>query len=492
MKINSIRFKIRVLFIGILGIILVIYSTYLYFSLYFTLYDEIDDELYSKAEEIAKAIDLFTNLNETHSGDFLSKVKKVIILEEFPDPDEINPLQQQWLQKVDKLNLKDDYIDLLTIKGESLVRSNNLKRSLFFLNSTMVMDLKEGVPVYKNLKLNKLSIRAVSFPYFFQESELYIIQVGTSLKPTLHILKNRLIHILASIPIILLLSSLFGKVFVTRLLRPVFDITRTASKITNDNLSARVKNDHADEEMKYLVSAFNDMISRLESSFNAISDFSSQVAHELKTPLTIIKGESDIALRKERAKEEYQKAIKTILEETERMLKVIEGLLMLTKLDFPSKAFNFEQFNLIELLTEIYEQSRLLAVHKGIHVDINVSQEPLFISGDRLHLRRLFLNLIDNSIKYTDRNGNIRIVATKKDQKTVVSISDTGIGIAKEDLSKIFDRFFHIDRTGKNAVPSTGLGLSIAKSIVDIHNGFIEVTSKIGEGSTFTVSLPSI
>lgn len=492
MKIKSIKFKISVLFVALLGVILIIYSIYLYFSLYITLYDEIDDELYKKAKEVANAIDMYRDGIRTGSEDFISSVKKVIVLEDFPDPDRIGSYQLQWLQKVDLLNLKEDYIDFLNEKGESLVKSKNLKGSIIYLNSNMIEDIKEATPVYKSTKLYNKNIRAISIPYSDKNDTFYIIQVGTSLRPAIHLLKNRLIHILMSIPIILLISSLFGKMFVARLLKPVYEITKTASKITNENLSARVNGDRIDEEMKYLVDAFNKMISRLEISFKYISEFSSQVAHELKTPLTIIKGESDITLRRERDREEYIITIRLIMEETERMLRVIENLLLLTRLDFPSKAFSFEQLNLSELLKEIYEQAKILAFRKDITVDIDIKQDKLIIDGDKLHLRRLFLNLIDNAIKFTDQKGKILIAATAEDKKAIIEISDTGVGILEEDLSKIFNRFFHIDRTGKNNEPSTGLGLSIVKSIIDIHNGNIDVKSKPGEGTTFIISLPAL
>ncbi|UCB45508.1 MAG: GHKL domain-containing protein [Spirochaetota bacterium] len=488
MKIKSIKFKIRILFVALLGVFLTIYSIYLYFSLYVTLYDEIDDELYAKAKEIAKALDTYRE--RTIAEDFTSTVKKVIVFKDFPDPDDIEPYQLQWLQKVDSLNLKENYIDFLNANGKSLVKSNNLKNSLLFLNTNTIEGIKDGAPYYKRTKLNNKNIRVVSFPYRFENNSFYIIQVGTSLRPTIYLLKNRLIHILISIPIILLISSLLGKMFVTKLLKPVYEITKTANMITNENLSSRVNRDRIDEEMQYLVDAFNKMISRLESSFKYISEFSSQVAHELKTPLTIIKGESDITLRKERGREEYIKTIKLVMEETERMLKVIENLLLLTRLDFPLNAFNFEQVNLIELLKEIYEKSKILALHKDITVDMTVGLDKLLINGDKLHLRRLFLNLIDNSIKFTDYNGKIHITAAVEDKRAIITITDTGVGIVEEDLPKIFDRFFHIDRTGKLKEPSTGLGLSIVKSITDIHNGQIDVKSKSGEGTTFTILLP--
>lgn len=490
MRLNSIRFKISVLYVVILGIVLIFYSTFLYFSLHYTLYDELDNELNIKARETASTLDSYMDDFEEGQTEFLSAAKRIINLEDFPDPDQIDRLQRQWLQKVDKLNLKEDYINLLDAKGISLVRSNNLQKGLFVLSAKEIKKLQEKTPVFRNIKFDKRNLRIINVPFSYRPEELYVIQIGTSLKPIIHLLQIRLLHILVSIPIVLLTASLFGRIFAVRILRPVVEVTRTANKITHEDLSARVKAEHVDEEMKYLVAAFNNMISRLEQSFKYIVEFSSQVAHELKTPLAIIKGESDVALRKPRGTEEYKRVIRVTLEESERMHKVIEDLLLLAKLEYRPEYFEFERLELNEFLAQIYEQSRILAAAKDIAVIINTPAAKMFINADKLHLRRLFFNLISNSVKFTDQKGKIDITVRQEDNKAVISIADTGIGITGQDLPRIFDRFFHIDRTGKISEPSLGLGLSIAKSIVDLHYGHIDAKSIPGQGSIFTVTLP--
>ncbi|HUT65215.1 MAG TPA: ATP-binding protein [Spirochaetota bacterium] len=494
MGIHSIRFKIRVLFTALLGVVLIVYSTYLYFSLYFTLYGEIDDELLMKAKEVAAAIERYLNETGVGPGVLVPAVQKVMVIEDLPDPDEIDVLEEKWLQKVDLLNLKDDYMAFLNMHGEALVTSENLKGPIVALSEKTARSMRDDTPVYESTKRSGTSLRVISFPFVAGDNGYHIIQLATSLKPAIHILQNRLVQILASIPVILFISALLGRLFVAKLLKPVYEIARAASRITNENLSERVSDDRVDEEMKYLVDAFNEMISRLERSFRAISDFSSQAAHELKTPLTIIKGESDVALRKGRKREEYKKSIRTIVEEADRMLKVTEDLLLLTRLDFPSRAFNFETFNLAELLHEIGELVGVITTQKGLTLSLETAggsaDGAIEIRGNRLHLRRLFLNLIDNAVKFTNENGRILIITATEGPNAVVRVSDTGVGIEKEDLPKIFDRLFHSDRTGNQVQPGTGLGLSIVKSIVDIHNGSIDVSSTPGKGTTFTVSLP--
>jgi len=492
MKINSIRFKIGVLFVALLGILLVVYSVYLYLSLYISLYEELDEGLDAKAREISRTLELYMKRYGDGDGMDPEVVKKVIVFEEFPDPDELDVLQEQWVHRADILNLKDNFIAFLPDGGDAGVFSKNLQVPLFIPNAGEIENLREGIPVYTNTRVHSMKVRAVSYPHFFADNTLAIVQVGASLKTVTHLLRNRMIHIAFSIPVILLVASLFGRLFVSRFLKPVFEITSTARRISNENLSARVGKEQIDEEMKYLVDAFNDMISRLESSFSAVSDFSSHVAHELKTPLTIIKGESDIALRRERGREEYKEAIVTISEESERMLNVIEDLLLLTRLDFPERALSFERVDLVDLLRDLYEQNRSLRRKKRISMHLNVPADHIYVQGNSLHIRRLFINLLDNAVKYTGENGRIDIDATVLNEKVMVRISDTGEGITQEDLPKIFNRFYRSTSSRKQGIAGTGLGLSIVKSIVDVHHGSVEVVSTPGKGSSFTIVLPTM
>ena len=232
------------------------------------------------------------------------------------------------------------------------------------------------------------------------------------------------------------------------------------------------------------------MISRLEGSFKYIAEFSSHVAHELKTPLAIIKGETEVAMRKERNIEEYKILNRANLEEVERMLKIINDLLLLTSLDYRPEVFKFERFDLVEFLKDIYEQSKVLASQKDIAVILDMPDDGGHINGDKFHLRRLFFNLIDNAIKFTPKNGKIDIILKKKDKKAMISISDTGIGMPDECLPKIFNRFYRVDRMDKNIEHGSGLGLNIVQSIVKMHHGAIQATSHLNKGSTFIVTIP--
>jgi len=301
---------------------------------------------------------------------------------------------------------------------------------------------------------------------------------------------NKLLFILVPIPLTLLFGYIIGQMIVGKILKPIKEITDTANNITHEDLSLRVKADNVDEELRCLIEAFNGMVSRLGESFEYITDSSSYIAHELKTPIAIIRGESEFALKKEREKDEYKRVIDVNLQEAKRMLKIIEDLLLLTKMNYQPDVLKLEQIDLTQFIKIIYEQAKILASKKNIMVNIDIPEGAGVVNADELHLRRLFFNLIDNAIKFTPANGNIRISLKYEKQKAAVSIADTGIGIGKENLPKLFDKFFRIEGKVKDSSPSSGLGLSIAQSIVKLHKGEIAITSELGKGSIFTVLLP--
>ena len=300
--------------------------------------------------------------------------------------------------------------------------------------------------------------------------------------------KNKLFYILIPIPLTLLFGYYIGRLIIMRILKPIKKMTDTVKNITHEDLSLRVKAENVDEELGRLIEAFNDMVSRLGESFEYITDSSSYIAHELKTPIAIIRGESE--LQKERDKEEYKRVISVSLEETKRMLKIIEDLLLLTKMNYQPDVLKFERIDLTQFIRIIYEQAKILSSQKKITVNADIPEEAGMVSADELHLRRLFLNLIDNAIKFTPDNGSIGITLKYENQKAIVSIVDTGIGIEEENMPKLFEKFFRIEGKTKDNSPSSGLGLSIAQSIAELHGGEISVTSRAGQGSNFSVSIP--
>ena len=213
------------------------------------------------------------------------------------------------------------------------------------------------------------------------------------------------------------------------------------------------------------------------------------VAHELKTPLTIMKGESELALSKPLSSEEMQELVTTYLEETVRMSRIIDDLLTLAKADAGQITVQREPVKLEAIIRDLYEDALVLAVPGGLSVEL-VKAEPCVVAGDPARLRQLFRIMLTNAVQYNDAGGKIRMGCERTDGKALVSIEDTGIGIPPESLDKIFQRFYRVDQARTRVKGGSGLGLSLAKWIVESHGGRISVSSTPGKGSIFTVELP--
>jgi len=218
--------------------------------------------------------------------------------------------------------------------------------------------------------------------------------------------------------------------------------------------------------------------------------FVSDVAHELRTPLSIMSGELEVALRKERIPADYQQVLTSSKQETDRLSELAENLLFLARADQVKQAIEFEKVDITDLIGSIIASLQAEGIKKQIAIYFQPEEEPTFTRGQPAMLRRLFFNLIHNAIQYTPSQGEIWISLTTSKQYAEVRIRDTGVGIPPEDQEKIFNRFYRVDPS-RSQTRGYGLGLAICRSIVELHHGSITVRSALGQGSTFTVMLLS-
>lgn len=494
MKKRSIEFEISVTYVLILGVILIAYRVFLFVGFSRTLYNERNNELRLKTQEINRLINEYGNVSGAQPRDLSAKGNRSFVsLEEDYYADSIQSAFSKVLSNVaQNLHLTDDYVCILSVNGRLIAKSDNCKYNLPFFSAEELKKLKNNELVYKNVRIRNQNLRLASASFSYAARERYIIQVATPIGDIVSILRKRLYNSFIAIPIILLIAHLLARFLVVRILKPVVNIARTARNISLKNLNARVNTERLEEEMKYLADSFNEMIARLERSFEYVKEFSSSIGHELKTPLAIIKGEAEVALRKERQIADYQKALKVNIEEANRMIHIIDDLLFLTKLDYNPGNIKKERFDFIQFFREIGTRAAMLASHKNITLNAQLPQILISIEGNKLHLSRMFFNIIQNAIKFTPAGGRIDIMVESAQDKIRVAITDNGPGISDKDLPKIFQRFFHTDKYTSESKEGLGLGLGIAKSIAEFHNGNIEVRSKLSEGSTFTVSLPII
>jgi len=229
------------------------------------------------------------------------------------------------------------------------------------------------------------------------------------------------------------------------------------------------------------------MLIRLNQAFSSQQQLIQDVSHELRTPLTVLKGKQEVALNKRRSPEEYESVLSVNLEEINKMSQLVENLLVLARIENKDSLLKMQSINLTDTMEQILSIMKPLADQKKISLCFS-SHEQLFVEADGNQVSRVISNIVDNAIKYTPNNGEVNIKLSKEDTFAKIVISDTGIGITKNELPRIFDRFYRIDKSRSS--PGFGLGLSIAKSIIDIHKGKIEAENLPGKGTAFTVFLP--
>ncbi len=292
------------------------------------------------------------------------------------------------------------------------------------------------------------------------------------------------------VPILLGLGTLGAFWITRRALAPVDRITTDARLISASNLSGRLAVPRAADELRRLSETLNQMLDRIEASFKSIRQFTADASHELRAPMTLIQAAADFSLRRDRPKEELREAMERILKESKRTTALVDDLLLIARSDSDPQAFEHNPLDLAALLQDASAQARTLAEPKHITVISQIVSHPVVIAGDELAVRRLFMALIDNAVKYTPANGTVSIELRVEDVQAVVTVRDTGIGIGKEDLPRVFDRFWRADKVRSRDEGGTGLGLAIAKGITERHAGTIRVDSEPGQGSTFTVRLP--
>lgn len=292
-------------------------------------------------------------------------------------------------------------------------------------------------------------------------------------------------------PMMFIMASALGAIFMKRAFAPIHQIVTLAKQISAENLSQRIPAVRSHDEIGELAETFNDMIARLDASFQQIQQFSSDVAHELKTPLTVLKGEIEVALRKERSPEEYRETLADLFEAADELGKMVEDLLLLARIDARRVPVASEEVALDELALETYESLLVLAEQKQIAINLR-EIEPVTISGDTGLLKRVLSNLIVNAMTYTPAGGRIELAVEKTAQRAIFTISDTGIGIPADALPHIFDRFYRVDQSRSHDTGGAGLGLAIVEQIVAAHHGTIDAQSIVGKGATFRMELPRL
>lgn len=317
-----------------------------------------------------------------------------------------------------------------------------------------------------------------------------IMQVATPLATCHADLRGLLAVLLTAGPLALIVTLGFGYALARTALLPVAQMTAAAKQMTAQHLDRRLEVSPVDDELSQLATTLNLMMDRLQRSFEEIRRFTADAAHEIRTPLTIIRNEAEVILRLPRSPEQYQVTLRSIIDETLHMAHFADQLLMLCRADVD---LNRKQAVVpLDLdLADAVESLGPLARQKRIQIDLSL-EESLYVMANSLQLQQLWRNLIENALKYTPENGQVRIASKGDGDSMIVTISDTGIGIPSGHLPHVFERFYRVDPSRQRSSGGAGLGLAICRSIVEGLAGEIQIESIVGQGTLVSVKLPRV
>ena len=317
----------------------------------------------------------------------------------------------------------------------------------------------------------------------------YRVQVATIVSPLYDVLETFGVWAWTSLPLILCAAGFGGYWLSGHALKPVHNLVLSTRAITERNLSRRIEVPAAQDELRELSETINGMLARLETAFTRLTRFTSDASHELRTPVAVIRTTSEVILEKDRSVQQYREMVGQILRESEFTSALIEHLLTLARADADTELLSLEAMDLRTLIEELDPASKALAENRNIHWSAKIPNEPVVILGDRPHLRRLLLILVDNACRYTDKDGSVRLRLAVQEGEAILEVTDSGIGIPPEELPHIFDRFYRASNARFFDQDGSGLGLSIANWIATAHGGTLTAHSVVGSGTTMSIRL---
>ena len=347
--------------------------------------------------------------------------------------------------------------------------------------------------VFKNDKLLESTYNNEKFLVYSKKAVAHngkdVSVVGViSVTEKKNILNNIHKVLMGFILIIILIIAIGGYFIICRALRPIDKITKTAKSISNsNNLSQRIMLGKGNDEMYRLADAFDKMLDKIEASFEKEKQFTSDASHELRTPVAVINSECEYVLECATSLDDAKESVTSIKRQSDKMSKLISELLTISRMDKENLKINFEDVDVSELLNFVCDEQEEIHDNKTtLHRDIS---PEVCAKSDQMLIARMFINLISNAYTYGKENGNVWVSLNKNDKNMIFVVRDDGIGISKEELSKIWERFYRVDKSRAKS-DNMGLGLSIVKWIVEHHNGMISIESELGVGTEIIVNIP--
>jgi heavy metal sensor kinase len=353
------------------------------------------------------------------------------------------------------------------------------------------MARRQGILIHRTAAPGSLGPHRIVAGIAQSGGTAFRIQIADAIDEHGSELEDLKIILFTMLPAGLLTAVLGGYWLAGRALAPVQQMVVAARRISALNLAERIRVENPHDELGQLATTLNVMLDGLGRAFAAMSRFTADAAHELKTPVASIRAEAEVLLQAPRRADEYEEALRSIVEEVERLGRLTDRLLMLSREDAGAQPGPFRRLRLDDEVRAAVQQSEDAAARAGLRLSIG-ELPAVEVEGDAELLRQVFGNLLDNAVKYTPRGGHIAVRGRFDDGQAVVEVNDDGIGIPAEALPRVFDRFFRVDPSRSRRTGGTGLGLSIAKAVIERHRGTIDVRSELNEGTTFLVTLPTV
>jgi heavy metal sensor kinase len=460
MKKLSIGLRLTLWYVAIFAVAQAIFGVGMWFILRNHVYDLVDDNLEGQVEDLKH---------------FLQAQKKDISLAK---------LKEEVNEEYD-LEHSGDYLQIYLGHGDWLYQSAFLREHP--LAPWEPDSIKRAS--LQNRRFGRKTLRFIT-----QRVEVNgvvcVAQAGTVINEVVETLAIFRSYLLMLAPLVLLVAAGGGYWLSQRALAPVDAIVQTARAVSGSNLHSRLAKLNTGDELQRLSDTLNEMLERIEQAFQRVSQFTADASHELRTPVALMRTEAELALRKSRGEAEYRDSLRHILLEAERTTALIEELLALARADSGRESLNLRPVDLRETLHVLIADWQQVATMRNLTLRENIAPSESLVLGDETALRRVVNIILDNAFKYTPSPGTIEISLTQQENEAVLSIRDSGIGVAAADQSKIFERFYRVDKARSRDSGGAGLGLSIAQWIVQQHRGSIDVESTMGQGSIFRVKLP--
>jgi heavy metal sensor kinase len=456
----SIRMRLALWYLAIFALAQAAFGVGMWFILRTNLYDMADDNLESQVEDVRN------------------------FLQAYPRDASMAKLREE-VTEIYSQEHPGDYLQLYAGNGVWVYRAAFLNRHTL---ATIEPSSVRGRS-FEDREYDRRPFRFVT-QRIEANGRAYTLQTGVSIDDVAETLTLFRRYLMVFAPLLLLGAAAGGYWLSRRALAPVDAIVKTARAVSGTNLGSRLEKLDTGDELQRLSDTLNEMLDRIERAFLRVTQFTADASHELRTPISLMRTEAELALRKSRGEAEYKDALRHILLEAERTTGLIEELLALARADSGRETLNVRAVDLRETVRTIAHDWRPVAAIRNLQFSESIATSDCFVQADETALRRVINILLDNAFKYTLPPGTVQLVLAQRQGRATITVRDSGVGIAAEEQNKIFERFYRVDKARSRELGGAGLGLSIAQWIVLQHQGSIQVESHAGQGSLFRVELP--